>query len=153
VSLARDSRTPSQDARAETIVWLRRFEVCVRERRYEEARTFFSDTVLGFGTNVRKAVGLKELEGRQWRVIWEASSDFRFDLDELVLVGDEHLRVVALPWTSIGYDAERRPFQRPGRATIVLARREDAWLAVHTHFSLDPGVPEATFARGPNDGA
>jgi len=35
------------------------------------------------------------------------------------------------------------PFDRPGRATIVLARQPDGrWLGVHSHMSLARGVPQ-----------
>jgi hypothetical protein len=147
VSLATDASSTSPGLRAETAAWLEEFAACVRNRHYEQARNLFSDAVIGYGTNVRSVVGLTELEQRQWRVIWEASTDFRFNLEHLVLFGDERLVVAVLAWSSVGYDTEQAPFQRPGRATIVLSRQGGVMLAVHTHFSLDPGVPEATFAR------
>src|SRR5256886_2118900 len=45
---------------------------------------------------------------------------------------------VAAPWDSRGVRPDGTTFPRPGRLTVVLARREGRWLAVHTHFSLTP---------------
>jgi ketosteroid isomerase-like protein len=49
---------------------------------------------------------------------------------------------VAAPWDSQGQDADGAWNDRPGRATIVLERRDGRWLAIHTHMSLYP--PTAT---------
>jgi ketosteroid isomerase-like protein len=40
------------------------------------------------------------------------------------------------------------PFDRPGRATIVLARQPDGrWLGVHSHMSLARGVPQDSHGK------
>ena len=67
----------------------------------------------------------------------------------------------AAVWSSTGFHEDGAAFDRPGRATVALERRPEApvegtkgagqtsrpWLAVHTHFSLNPGVPPRTFGR------
>ena len=124
--------------REQVVDWLERFASEVRERRYEGARSLFSPGVLGFGTRAYSVDGLASLE-QQWREIWQSATGFRFDLSALRVFGDTTL-VAAVPWSSVGYDATGAPFQRPGRATIVLTREGDRLLAVHTHFSLAPSV-------------
>ena len=42
---------------------------------------------------------------------------------------------VATTWDSLGTRPDGSTFQRPGRATIALVRRDGRWLAVHTHFT------------------
>jgi len=131
---------PTTSPREQVIDWLEHFAGFLRERRYEDARTLFSPGVVGFGTKAYVAFGLTALEQQQWRPIWQASSAFRFDFSELRLFGDDSTIVAAVPWTSVGYDATGAPFQRPGRATVVLNREGERLLAVHTHFSLAPTI-------------
>ena len=45
------------------------------------------------------------------------------------------------------FDADGNSFNRPGRATVILQKFEENWLAVHTHFSLLPGTPYKTFGK------
>jgi ketosteroid isomerase-like protein len=49
---------------------------------------------------------------------------------------------------STGYHQDGKPFPRPGRATIVLAKQKDGrWVGVHSHMSLGKGVPQDSFGR------
>ena len=41
------------------------------------------------------------------------------------------------------------PFPRPGRATMVFSRHGDGWLCVHSHMSLNRGVPQTSHADRP----
>jgi ketosteroid isomerase-like protein len=51
-------------------------------------------------------------------------------------------------WTSTGFYEDGMPFDRPGRATIVLARQPDGrWLGVHSHMSLARGVPQDSYGK------
>jgi ketosteroid isomerase-like protein len=43
-------------------------------------------------------------------------------------------------WESTGYDEKGKEFPRRGRATVVLARSDGRWAAIHTHLSLLPDV-------------
>lgn len=128
--------------------WLRDWEECIRERDVERARLMFDLDIVSFGTTAVVALGLDELDTRQWRRTWPFIENFRFDRDTIRVVPspDGLLATVALTWSSSGMDENRVPFDRPGRATLVLKRSaaREPWRAVHTHFSLAPGVPDMT---------
>ncbi len=138
-----------KSTRERTIAWLEAFADHIREHRYEQARALFSHGVIGFGTKAYSVVGLPSLEQQQWREIWENSSGFRFDVGELRVFSDGNLICAAVPWSSVGYAATGAPFLRPGRATLVYLLQGDQLLAVHTHFSLAPGVSEKTYPPPP----
>jgi ketosteroid isomerase-like protein len=128
---------------------LEAFAENVREKRYEQARALFSHGVIGFGTKAYRVVGLASLEQQQWREIWDSCSGFRFDFGELRVFGEGNTLCAAVPWSSVGFDAKGAPFLRPGRATLVFNQEGDSLLAVHTHFSLAPGVSEKTYPPPP----
>jgi len=79
------------------------------------------------------------------------TDDFRFTTAQThVLVSDDaSLAVVIAPWTSTGFDTEGRPFDRPGRATIVFHRSDRTWIGVHSHLSLNRGVPQTSHGNRP----
>ena len=56
--------------------------------------------------------------------------------------------VVVLP-EGIGKDGKR--FPRPGRGTAIFGRAQTTggWRAVHTHFSLNRGVPQQSYGERP----
>lgn len=117
-------------------------------------RRFASDAV-AFGTRADVVAGLDHIATEQWGHVWAMIADFSFTVDELVaqIADDASLAVAIVPWTSTGFHEDGTPFDRPGRATIVLrARRadEDAgldWSAIHTHFSLALDTPSHTYGR------
>ena len=127
--------------------WLCDWESCIRRRDFERGRMLFDADVMSFGTRAVIAFGLDDLEGHQWRQIWPFIEDFRFDRDTMRIVSspDGLFATLALTWSSKGFDENRDVFVRPGRATVVLERSSvgDPWRAVHTHFSLNCGVPES----------
>ena len=116
------------------------------------ARHRFADHVVAFGTYAEAVHGLDQLEADQWRNIWPTISGFAFRVDELTVIAsaDATQAVAIVPWDSVGQDQAGSPFQRPGRATIVLQRSPegDRWIGVHTHFSLAPARPEVTGQAG-----
>jgi ketosteroid isomerase-like protein len=58
------------------------------------------------------------------------------------------MAVAIAPWTSTGFHEDGAPFDRPGRATIALARQPDGrWLGVHSHMSLARGVPQDSHGK------
>lgn len=119
---------------------------------YAGARALFRPDVVGFGTFQRTVSGLDALEAGQWRAIWGAISGFTFHTAQLVsgVSGDGCTGWGACPWSSTGYHEDGGAFDRPGRATVLLARATpaDPWLGVHTHISLAPGTPQRTFGAG-----
>jgi len=88
----------------------------------------------------------------QWDNAWPRTSDFAFDFDNSFVQAspDRQMAVAITPWTSTGYHPDGKPFPRPGRATIVLAKQPDGrWVGVHSHMSLGKGVPQDSFASRP----
>jgi ketosteroid isomerase-like protein len=124
-----------QSARARR--WLEAMQECVRGGRFEDARELFADDAVAFGTVVPMAVGRQELERRQWRELWARTRDFAFQLDQMHCLALGAGVAVAVRWHSTGL-SEDGPFERRGRATVVLAERGGRLVAVHSHFSLDP---------------
>lgn len=119
--------------------------------RLDAARARFDDGVVAFGTHADVVSGLDSLYDEQWSRIWPAIGEFRFRLDDLVVLAspDGCQAVAVVGWDSTGFEIDGTPFDRPGRATVVL-RRDDAdapWIGVHTHFSLARGVPESTHGQ------
>ncbi len=118
--------------------WLVEMQGCVRAVGYARARGLFLPDVVGFGTYGGVLVGLDELAAGQWRHIWPTIADFTFRVGEARMGADGDLAWVACPWDSLGTRPDGSTFPRPGRMTVILARREGRWAAAHTHFSLYP---------------
>ena len=60
------------------------------------------------------------------------------------------MAVAITPWTSTGFHKIGNAFDRPGAATIVLARQPDGrWLGFHSHMSLARGVPQDSHGSRP----
>ena len=123
--------------------WVAEWQALVRARDFDGARDLFDHEVLGFGTVADGVRGLDELVDRQWRATWPYIEDFTFELDagRISIAPDGLLAYVATPWHSKGIRADGGVFDRGGRATIVLARKDvqEPWKAVHTHVSLNRG--------------
>jgi ketosteroid isomerase-like protein len=125
--------------------WFESLERCVGAVDYASARPRFVDDAIGFGTKAHLAVGRETLEASQWSGIWPNIRDFRFNLDQLRCGADGDLGWGIVTWDSTGFDERGEPYERPGRATVIFLRRDGAWRALHTHFSLFPGTPPRTF--------
>jgi len=59
------------------------------------------------------------------------------------------MATVIVPWTSTGYHPDGSAFARPGRATMVFSGDGNNWLCVHSHMSLNRGVPQGSHADRP----
>ncbi len=116
-------------------------------RDFDRARSLMDDGVVSFGTKARAATGLNQLDRDQWKNVWEYIEDFAIDLDSIRGGGSDSLAWGASRWTSTGFHADGTSFHRPGRASVVLHRKDGRWTAIHTHFSLDPGTPQETYGR------
>jgi len=62
---------------------------------------------------------------------------------------DSVMAAVIAPWTSTGYHPDGNSFPRPGRATMVFSKNADGWLCIHSHMSLNRGVPQVSHANRP----
>jgi ketosteroid isomerase-like protein len=123
---------------AELRAWLDAFAACVRAQDFDAARPMIAEEVVSFGTKAAMVEGREDLIARQWRHIWPTIQGFTFDLDTLHWHRADDIAWAVLTWTSRGFRPDGTPFPRPGRATFAFVRRDGAWLATHTHFSLFP---------------
>ena len=153
---------PAADAatRDQFIRWLDTFAGYVREVDYASAKPLFHADTLAFGTFTNVIPGLQSWIDTQWDNVWPKTADFRFDLEgSHVLASDDgSMAVVIAPWTSTGFHQDGSAYDRPGRATLVFHRAEGAsgaddaggrWVCVHSHMSLNRGVPQQSFANRP----
>ena len=131
--------------------WLETFSGFVRAVDYASAKPLFHKDILAFGTHRDVLPSLEAWVNTQWDNVWPRTDDFRFDLaDTHVLASaDGSMAVVVAPWSSTGFHEDGSRFDRPGRATMVFEKRDGTWLGVHTHLSLNRGVPQASFGNRP----
>ncbi|MGI9333685.1 MAG: YybH family protein [Gammaproteobacteria bacterium] len=127
--------------------FFRRLSRCCATGDFDAAQALFAPDVVSFGTKARVVEGLGPLREKQWEQIWPNIEAFEILVDEVRASAEGDLAWGMAPWTSTGFDATGTSYERPGRATAVLARREGTWLCVHTHFSLAPGTPQQSYAR------
>jgi ketosteroid isomerase-like protein len=133
--------------------WFRRLSEACANVDYEAGRRIFAPDVASFGTKADIVTRLDQLQRNQWEGIWPNIADFRVDPGSVTGGGDGTAAWGIAVWTSTGFREDGTSFHRPGRATVALERRktksapDGEWLAVHTHFSLNPGTPLRTFGR------
>jgi ketosteroid isomerase-like protein len=118
-------------------------QACVQAVDFERGRLLFSEDVVAFGTFATVVEGRERLEREQWRNVWPNIKKFTFRLDELHCLGSDQAICVIVPWDSVGQSADGKPFSRPGRATLLLVRTGERWVAKHSHFSLAPAPPRS----------
>lgn len=131
--------------------WLQAFASFVRNVDYESARPLFHPDVIAFGTHRDVISSLEQWVVSQWDSVWPKTSDFQFDLAQtrILMADDSSMATVVAPWSSTGYHRDNTPFDRPGRATMIFHKQADHWLCVHSHMSLNRGVPQQSFADRP----
>jgi ketosteroid isomerase-like protein len=139
------------ETKAWFIAWLEGFSAHVRSVDYASARPLFHPEILAFGTHQDVLPSLEAWVNTQWDNVWPRTDDFRFTLSETqVLVSDDgSLAVVIAPWTSTGFSPDGGKFARPGRATIVFHKSPCGWVGVHSHLSLNKGVPQDSYGNRP----
>jgi ketosteroid isomerase-like protein len=125
--------------------WFARLSQYCAAVDYASARVLFAEDVVSFGTRATIVAGLDPLQANQWQGIWPNIRDFQIELDTIHAGGDAHFAWGIATWSSTGFDEAGTPFDRPGRATVILHRRDGVWRSIHTHFSLAPGTPPRTF--------
>lgn len=142
---------PVADAatRAFFVDWLEVFSGYVRDVDYASARPLFHPQILAFGTHRDVLPDREAWIAQQWDNVWPRTDDFRFDLANTHVLAQGEMAVVIAPWTSTGYHPNGEKFDRPGRATMVFHKTADGWIGVHTHLSLNRGVPQASHGDRP----
>jgi ketosteroid isomerase-like protein len=131
--------------------WLETFAGFVRDVDYASAKPLFHENILAFGTHRDVLPDLEAWMNSQWDNVWPKTDDFRFDLTAThVLASDDvSMAVVVAPWTSTGFHPDGSRFDRPGRATMVFHKQGGKWLGVHSHLSLNRGVPQVSHGNRP----
>ena len=145
---------PLADAKTTAAIhdWLVRFAACVREVDYAAARPFWHPDIVVFGTFQELVHGLAAWTETQWDNVWPKTEGFAFDLGNTAVLAsaDGSMATVIAPWTSTGFRPDGSRFERPGRATLTLMRQLDGrWLGVHSHMSLQRGVPQESHGKRP----
>lgn len=144
---------PIADAavRGEILAWLKVFSGFVRTVDYASARPMWHPDLLAFGTYNDVIQGLETAIATQWDNVWPRTADFAFDLagTHVLAAAGESMAVAVTPWTSSGFHQDGSRFDRPGRATMVFAKVGAAWRCVHSHMSLNRGVPQASHGTRP----
>lgn len=123
----------------------------MREVDYASARPLFHPDVLAFGTHRDVIPGLEAWIATQWDNVWPRTADFRFALaaTRVLEADDGSMAVVVAPFGSTGFHPDGTSFDRPGRASMVFHRVDGGWTCVHSHMSLNRGVPQASHADRP----
>jgi len=130
-------------------LWLKDFSAAVRDRDYDRGRQLFAPNVFAFGTYSSALEGLEALEVDQWHHIWSKTRNFIFHVEDMTSGGNDSLIWIAVLWQSQGQASDGGWFDRHGRASFVLEYREDNWLAIHSHHSLNP-TPNSASPAGNN---
>lgn len=118
--------------------WLITFARLVREEKYEEGARLFSDSVISFGTLADLNLGISQLMTQQWKNVWGKTRGFQFNREDFFCEVSGDLASTAVTWTSEKQGPDGHWSLRPGRATFILRRSDDGWIAVHSHLSLNP---------------
>ena len=131
--------------------WLETFAAHVRDVDYAAARPLFHPDVLAFGTHNDVIAGLPAWIATQWDNVWPRTTGFRVipEQPRILASAGATMATVIAPWTSTGYHPDGTTFDRPGRATLVFSKGPGGWLCVHSHMSLNRGVPQSSHANRP----
>jgi ketosteroid isomerase-like protein len=118
--------------------WLTEWHTAVQNVDFARGKTMCAPDMVAFGTVAPFVTGIDEVMKAQWHNVWGNIKNFTIDVANARggIVGDHAW--VAATWDSLGKRADGTEFKRPGRCTVILARRDGTWLATHTHFSLSP---------------
>ena len=132
-------------------LWFQVWEKQVQNKDFESAKKLFENDVVGFGTWMNVVEGIDKLYSDQWKNIWPTINNFKFVTNTLFIQisPDRLLANSILFWNSTGYKKNGNSFKRNGRATVVLKRSnlDIGWKGIHTHFSLNRGIPQESFGK------
>ena len=130
-------------------LWFELWENYVVNKDFESAKNLFGNDVVSFGTWMNVVEGLEKLCANQWKSVWPTINNFKFLIDTLYIQisPDRLLANSIVIWDSTGCKKNGNSFKRDGRATVTLKRNNinDAWKCIHTHFSLNRGIPQKSY--------
>jgi ketosteroid isomerase-like protein len=128
--------------KAEALEWLKQWERLINEVDFKGARPLFAESVVSFGTFAEVLHGLDQLEALQWRKVWPTITEFRFEKpDILTFKDDPGIATLVVLWRSKGKNKNGGWYRRKGRATLVLKDGKDGLRCIHSHLSMEPGIP------------
>ena len=143
--------SPEDDDMVRIRAWFERLADHVRAVDFAGARPLFAVDMIAFGTFSDFVTERDAVEAAQWRNVWPFIEGFRWRKDAFRgIVSPDRLAATGMAvWDSTGFHQDGKPYERPGRATVALARRRigEGWVAQHTHFSLFRGVPGQSFGK------
>lgn len=130
------------DADADISTWMHRWQKLINSGDIEAAKPMFHPAVIAYGSLAAMMDGRDELIAEQWSRMWPRLKDFVFDFDRVRILGDpaDSMVAVAVPWHSLGRKGDGW-YERRGRCTLVLNRVDGGLVCVHSHFSMEPGIP------------
>jgi ketosteroid isomerase-like protein len=130
------------DAAADVSAWMQRWQELINGGDIETARPMFDTAVVAYGSLTAVMHGRDELIAGQWSRMWPRLRDFVFDFNRMHILGNpaDSIVAVAVPWQSLGRKGNGW-YDRRGRCTLVLRRSGDGLRCVHSHFSMEPGIP------------
>ncbi len=141
----------NDDDLARIAAWFERLAECVRDIDFAGARPLFAEDMIAFGTFSDFIIERDAVEAAQWRNVWPFIAGFRWRPGSIRgIVSPDRLAATGMAvWDSTGFHQDGKPYDRPGRATVALARQRigEDWVAQHTHFSLFRGVPGQSFGK------
>ena len=126
--------------KVEALEWLKEWERLINDVDFEGARSLFADSVVSFGTFAEVLYGLDHLEAMQWRKIWPTVRDFKFE-EPKILVFRPGIATLVVLWHSRGKTKDGVWHRRKGRATLVLKKAKGSLRCIHSHLSMEPGIP------------
>jgi ketosteroid isomerase-like protein len=142
---------PHPDDVAAIRTWFDALATHCRAIDYAGARPIFADDLIAFGTFTDFMIGQEPTEKQQWRNVWGTIRNFRFNLDTMeAIVSADRLTAIGMAvWSSDGFHPNGDRFDRKGRATVGLGRKQvdDPFVATHTHLSLNRGTPERSYGK------
>jgi ketosteroid isomerase-like protein len=128
--------------KAEALEWLKQWERMINAMDFEAARPLFADSVVSFGTFAGFLYGLDQLEAHQWRKIWPTITDFKFEEPNILFSKDDPgTATLAVLWHSRGRAKNGGWYPRKGRATLILKNDKGSLRCIHSHLSMEPGIP------------
>ncbi len=143
--------SPSADDLESVRRWFKQLSDCVQAVDFERAYPLFADDLVAFGTFSDFVTERPTVVKEQWSNVWPTIRNFRWRLDGVrAIVSPDRLSAIGMAiFDSDGFAEDGKKFDRPGRATVGLARKAvgEGWVAVHTHMSLFRGTPSRSFGK------
>ena len=114
----------------------------VHELDYEGVRDLIPDDGVYFGSIAVAAQGYDELYEKQFSRVWPNIDKFKIDPSSISIHASEKIAWAICLFESSVPGTNGEPVERKGRMTFIFEWRDDKWVMVHSHDSLNPALPE-----------